>query len=77
MTHTQALCGHLVPAVGAPHSIARNRCESELCPACQCDVEYIKWEIQRAAIRAAIRERVANADNPHATPASDDTQPGR
>lgn len=40
MNHTIARCGHYVPAIGAPHSDAREKCESHPCekcaPLCQC-----------------------------------------
>lgn len=35
MNHIQAKCGHMVPAVGAPGSIARQRCERCYCAACR------------------------------------------
>ena len=35
MNHTTALCGHSVPAYGAPGSPARYRCENEPCDECR------------------------------------------
>ncbi len=34
MNYTKAACGHMVPAVGPPGSIARSACESQPCRKC-------------------------------------------
>ena len=34
MNYTKAACGHSVPAVGAPGSVARFTCEVGPCPEC-------------------------------------------
>ncbi len=50
MNHTTARCGCHVVAVGAPHSPARERCETEYCPQHRCArpgctliAAYLRW----------------------------------
>lgn len=43
MTYTMALCGHSVPAVGSPHSKARQEQESRFCLECESRMAGQEW----------------------------------
>jgi len=50
MNYVKAQCGHYVPAVGAPGSNERNRCEQNPCPKCSLMIHRLSAAYAKALI---------------------------
>jgi len=65
MNMTTGSCGHPVPAVGSPDSIARKRCESEPCYSCRAIFKE-KLEAIEAKIIKRVNDGTMDADDEEA-----------
>ena len=64
MNHTKAACGHHVPAVGAPGSEAREKCEKNPCDQCRIVIDRLACEYTKAVAnnpKAVIYVNIAKA----------------